>query len=105
MLVYVKLIRPEKRTFDVFRAQGVGGEPFVVLFGQLPEMSKQRDNSRTMPYHDALSEKYGHTFLFGCRPRTSLIVNEPDLLADILSRSNASNYIKPVEFKATGRSS
>ena len=53
-----------------------------------------------MPYHDALSEKYGHTFLFGFGPRTRLIVNEPDLLADILSRNNASNYIKPVEFKA-----
>ena len=41
LIVYVKLIRPEKRTFDEFRAQGVGGEPFVPLFGQLPELLKQ----------------------------------------------------------------
>ena len=31
----MKLVRPEKRAYDILRAQGVPGEPFIPLLGPL----------------------------------------------------------------------
>ena len=39
-------------------------------------------------------------FLFGFGPLVRLTCNDPDLLADVLSRANASNYNKPPDFSA-----
>lgn len=38
--IYFKLVRPEKRVYDAFRAQGVPGEPFIPLVGQLFDMNR-----------------------------------------------------------------
>ncbi|CAF3828857.1 unnamed protein product, partial [Rotaria sordida] len=92
------LIRPQKQIYDAFRAQGISGEPFIPLVGQLPEMIKQINNDASMIYHEELEKKHGYAMLVGFGPLTRLIVHEPDLLADVLSRNNASNYMKPVEF-------
>jgi cytochrome P450 len=100
VIIYFKLIRPEKQIYDIFRAQGVMGEPFIPLIGQLPETSKQRNNGRLMIYHEELTQKHGYTFLFCFGPLNRLFVSEPDLLADVLSRSNAQNYIKPMDSTA-----
>ena len=99
-VIYFKIIRPQKALYDAFRAQGVQGEPYVPVIGQLREMIKYRDNDIPLVYFEELLEKHGSIFLFGYGPLTRLICNEPDLLADILSRANASNYIKPADFSA-----
>jgi cytochrome P450 len=98
-IIYFKLIRPEKQLYDIFRAQGVKGEPFVPLIGQLPALRRYRKMDMSMNYLQELCQKHGNIFLFGFGPLSRIIVNEPDLLADILSRSNAQNYIKPSIFK------
>ena len=97
-IIYFKVIYPEKKIYDLFRAQGISGEPFRPLIGQLPEMIKYRNNDEMFLYHEESTKKYGYYFLFGFGPLTRLICNEPDLLADVLSRNNAPNYEKPVDF-------
>jgi cytochrome P450 len=100
-IIYFKLIRPEKQIYDAFRAQGVDGVPFVPLIGQLPQLRQYRKMDKAiMEYLQSLCQKYGNVFLFSFGPLTRLIVNEPDLLADVLSRNNAQNYIKPSIFKS-----
>jgi membrane-associated PAP2 superfamily phosphatase len=48
VIVYLKVIRPQKRLYDIFRAQGIGGEPFVPLVGQLPELRRYRQADTAM---------------------------------------------------------
>ena len=97
---YFKLVLPERRVYDQFRAQGVRGEPFVPILGQLPAFRRSRKADRGMDYFEDLRAKHGNAFLFGFGPLTRLIVTEPDLLADVLSRANAQNYIKPALFNS-----
>ncbi|CAF4053957.1 unnamed protein product, partial [Rotaria sp. Silwood1] len=97
-VIYFKLVYPAKKIYDVFRAQGICGEPFIPLFGQLSELRKQRNNDASMIYHEELVKKHGNVYLFGLGPLTHLVANEPDLLADVFSRNKASNYTKTVEF-------
>jgi cytochrome P450 len=95
VIIYFKLIRPEKRVYDIFRAQGINGEPFVPLIGQISQLKRSREADMMMVYFEELAKKYGHVFLFCFGPIVRLVINEPDLLADVLSRNNAQNYIKP----------
>jgi cytochrome P450 len=98
IIIYLKIIRPQKLLYDAFRAQGVNGEPFVPLFGQLPQMRRYRQHDLTMNFHEDLVRKHGNVFLFGFGPIIRLAITEPDMLADIFSRTNAQNYIKPPIF-------
>jgi cytochrome P450 len=97
-VIYFKLIRPEKQLYDEFLAQGIGGEPYVPLVGQIPEFKKHADNDTVISYFAQLVKRHGHVFLYGYGPLTRLICNDPDLLADVFSRSNAQNYVKPADF-------
>ncbi|CAF2312524.1 unnamed protein product [Rotaria sp. Silwood2] len=99
-IIYFKIIYPEKRIHHAFRTQGIGGEPFIPLIGQLPEFRRQVNNDALMIYQEELAEKHGCVFLFGLGPFTRLILNEPDLLADLFSRNNAPNYVRPVDSSA-----
>jgi cytochrome P450 len=99
-IIYFKLIYFEKKFYDAFRAQGVNGEPFVPIFGQLSELRRHREIDAGMGFLQKLHEKHGNSFLLGFGPLCRLVVMEPDLLADVLSRSNARNYVKPPLFSA-----
>jgi cytochrome P450 len=94
VIIYFKLIYPEKRLYDIFRAQGVNCEPFVLLIGQLPQIRRHRKNGSPMDFHQELVRKHGNIYIFCFGPVIRLIINEPDLLADILDRNNAQNYTK-----------
>ncbi|CAF1053921.1 unnamed protein product [Adineta steineri] len=94
-IVYIKVIRPQKRIYDIFRAQGINGEPFVPIIGQLPEMRRQRQADLIMTYQENLAKKHGNIFLFCFGPITRIVITEPDMLADVFSRANAQNYKKP----------
>jgi cytochrome P450 len=94
VILYFKLIRPEKRLYDAFRAQGVNGEPFVPLIGQLPEIRRHRKTGSPMDFHEKLTRKHGNMYTFGFGPVLRLMINEPDLLADILDRNKAQYYTK-----------
>ncbi|CAF1539469.1 unnamed protein product [Rotaria sordida] len=98
VIIYVKLIRPEKYLYDVLRAQGINGEPFVPLFGQLPEIRRYQQANTILAFHEDLARKHGNIYLFSFGPLTRLVITEPDLLADIFSRTNVQNYIKPPFF-------
>jgi len=93
-IVYLKLIRRAKRIYDILRAQGVNGEPFIPLFGQISQLRRYRESDMIMAFHEDLARKHGNIFLFGFGPVTRLVVTEPDLIADILSRKNWENYTK-----------
>ncbi|CAF1157394.1 unnamed protein product [Adineta ricciae] len=94
LIVYWKLVRHEKLCYDILRRQGVPGEPFVPLIGQLFTINRARANDEYMMYYQKLAEKHGPVFLMGFGPLTRLIVHEPDLLADVLGRSHAQDYKK-----------
>ena len=96
--IYWKLIRPEKRVYDFLRAQGVPGEPFVPIVGQMSQIRRARDADALMEYHQSLVDKHGPVYLVGYGPLTRLVVLEPDMLADVLGRSQAQNYSKPFDF-------
>lgn len=95
IVVYLKVILPQKRVYDQLRAQGVPGEPFVPLIGQLSQIRQYRKRDAVMDFSVDLARKHGNACLFGFGPVTRMLVIEPDLLGDILSRANAENYIKP----------
>ncbi|CAF4257480.1 unnamed protein product, partial [Rotaria magnacalcarata] len=62
----------------------VGCEPFVPLFGQLPEIRRCRKTSSPMDFHQDRIQKHSNTYGFGFGPVTRLMINELALLADIL---------------------
>ena len=93
--IYCYVIRPQKRIYDIFRSQGIKGEPFVPFFGQIFALRRYRGADMLMSYHSDLVKKHGNVLLFGFGPVVRLLVNEPDMLADIFSRHNAQNYRKP----------
>jgi cytochrome P450 len=98
--IYYKLVYLEKQIYNAFRAQGVNGEPFVPILGQLPELRRSRQKDAGLDYLQKLNEKHGNSFLFSFGPLTRIVIIEPDLLADVLSRTNAQNYTKPAMFNA-----
>jgi cytochrome P450 len=98
--VYFKLIRPQKRLYDIFREQGINGEPYVPLIGQLPLLRQYKQSDSVMDFGKDLVQKHGNTFVFGFGPIIRLVTADPDLLADVFSRTNAQNYIKPPMFNA-----
>jgi cytochrome P450 len=100
VIVYWMIIRPQKQLYDIFRAQGINGERFVPLIGQLPEIYRYRQNDMVMSFQEDLRRKYGTAYLFCFGPLIRLVITEPDLLADILSRTNGQNYSKPPIFTA-----
>ncbi|CAF3389280.1 unnamed protein product [Rotaria socialis] len=97
-IVYLKLIRPEKRVYDILRAQGINGEPFVPLIGQLPSIRRYREFGSILSFQQDLARKHGNLFLYAFGPVVRLVITEPDLLADMFSRRNVQNYIKPPLF-------
>lgn len=98
LFIYWKLIRPEKHVYDVLRSQGIPGEPFVPILGQMPAIRRARDNDALFEYHESLAKKHGPVFLIGYGPLVRLVVLEPDLLADVLSRTHLADYTKPKDY-------
>ncbi|CAF2984143.1 unnamed protein product [Rotaria sp. Silwood2] len=96
--VYIKLIYPQKRLYDSFRAQGIPGEPFIPMVGQLFDMMRASKQNKGVEYFHELSQKNGSRFLFGFGPLTRLVLLEPESIADILGRSKSENYRKPSHF-------
>lgn len=94
-LIYWKFIRRQKRFYDTFREQGVSCEPFVPLVGQLSEMRRESQNDNIINYRKRLIEKHGYVYVVGFGPFITLVITEPDMLADIFGRAHAQDYRKP----------
>ncbi|CAF1001195.1 unnamed protein product [Adineta steineri] len=94
-IIYIKLIRPEKIIYNKLRRQGINGEPFVPLFGQISEIHRYREADKMMNYFEELVQKHGNVFLYSFGSDLRLAINEPDMLADVFSRQNSKYYIKP----------
>ena len=97
LILYWKLVRPAKFIYDVLRQQGVKSEPFVPIFGQLSAIRQHREQGRLLDYHEKLAEKHGLRYLIGLGPYPRLVVLEPELIADIVGRTHAHNYVKPAD--------
>ena len=98
VIVYWKIVRPAKRVYNELQSQGIPGEPFVPLIGQLPLIRRYRQKDAVMDFAVDLIRKHGNVCLFGFGPVIRLLTTEPDLLADVCSRANADNYTKPPIF-------
>ncbi|CAF1604104.1 unnamed protein product [Didymodactylos carnosus] len=94
-IVHWKLIRSQKRFYDTFRSQGVPGEPFVSLVGQLSEMRRASEKDAGIAYRLELVQKHGYLYLTRFGPYIRLSVMEPDMISDIFGRSHAQDYRKP----------
>jgi cytochrome P450 len=92
--IYFKLVRPQKRIYDIFTAQGVPSEPFIPIFGQLFDLLRANKQNKRLEYFNELAQKHGYSYLLGFGPLTRFILLEPELLADVLGRSKAENYEK-----------
>ncbi|UJR33337.1 hypothetical protein I4U23_020786 [Adineta vaga] len=92
--IYLKIVRPQKRVYDILVAQGVPSEPFVPIFGQVFDIIRASKNNRTLEYFHKLAEKHGYFYLFGMGPLPRFVIIEPELLADVLGRSKAEYYEK-----------
>ena len=55
--IYFKLVYSEKKMYDVFRAQGIPGEPFVPIIGQISKLRKDREMDTQMSYLQELKGK------------------------------------------------
>ena len=98
VLTYWKIIRPSKRFYDAFRRQGVPGEPFVPLIGQMGDLYRAIQKDASMAYRMSLVQKHGNVYTIGNGPGIELIVNEPELIAEVLGRSHMHDYRKPSGF-------
>ncbi|CAF3176827.1 unnamed protein product [Rotaria socialis] len=96
--VYWKLVHQDKHVYDILRSQGIPGELFVPIIEQMREIRRARDSDALFEYHENLAKKHGLVFLIGYGPLMRLVVLEPDMLADILGRSHATHYAKPIDF-------
>jgi cytochrome P450 len=96
--IYWKLIRPVKRIYDILGKQGVPHEPFIPILGQGSELRRYREEGRLFEYHEKLTKKHGLIYLFSLGPYARLVIQEPELIADILGRTQAQNYFKPADF-------
>jgi cytochrome P450 len=97
LFIYLKLIYPQQRLYNIFRAQGIPGESFIPIVGQLLDMLRASKENKGVEYFHELSQKHGYRFLFGFGPLTRLVLLEPELIADVLGRSKAENYRKPTD--------
>ena len=95
--IYFKLIHPQKQLYDLFRSQGIPGEPFIPLFGQVFDMIRSNRENRGVDHFYELGEKHGLRYLFGFGPLTRLVILDADLLSDVLGRTNSENYRKPTD--------
>ena len=93
--LYWKFIRPEKNLYDFYRSQGIPGEPFVPLVGQLSDIRRANQKDAGMDYRMSLVKKHGYIYVSGFGPWTRLWIIEPDMLADIFGRSHSQDYKKP----------
>ena len=96
ILVYCKLIRPQKRLYDIYRKQGISCEPFIPLLGQLKDLRRAAEKDLAIDYRMKLVRKHGYIYGIGFGPLIRLIIMEPDMLADVFSRSHAQDYRKPM---------
>ena len=92
IVIYWTLIHPQKHIYDALRSQGVPGEPFVPLIGQLRSLKTARDNDALMPFHMDLVRKHGHVYIIGFGPSIRVSVMEPEMIADILARSSSQDF-------------
>jgi cytochrome P450 len=95
--IYWKLIYPGKRIYDILKNQGIPSEPFRPIIGQMSEIRRHREDGRLLEYHEKLTKKHGLIYLFYLGPYSRLLIQEPELISDILSRSHAQNYFKPAD--------
>ena len=94
LIIYWILILPQKRIYNALRSQGVPGEPFIPLIGQLSDMNTARNKDALMTYHMELVRKHGRVYILGFGPSIRVSILEPDMIADILARSNAEVFIR-----------
>src|SRR5689334_4639004 len=87
IFIYSKFVHTQKRLYNILRAQGIPGEPFIPVVGQLFDFIRASKEDRGVEYFYELSQKHGYYFLVGLGPLIRFVLLDPDLIGDMLSRS------------------
>ncbi|KAL6553789.1 hypothetical protein OROMI_019462 [Orobanche minor] len=98
-------IRP-KRLERLLRKQGLNGNSYKVIYGDLKELMKMVDEAKSNPinFDDDIKprvlsfivkilQKYGNGSFFWFGPRPSVIVTEPKLIKEVMDKNYL--YLKP----------
>ena len=99
LFVYIKLVRQQKNIYDTLKAQGIPGEPFIPIFGQIFDVLRANKENRSVEYFYNLSKKFGDCYLCSLGPIVRFVVINPELIGEILGRILSVNYRKPKELK------
>ncbi|CAF0872601.1 unnamed protein product [Didymodactylos carnosus] len=96
--IYYNFVYKEKQIYNSFKSQGIPGEPFIPIIGQLRDIRQYTRADKFMQYHIDLQQKYGniYTMMFG--PVMRLYIHEPDYIGDVL-RKYTKFYNKPELFR------
>ena len=95
--IYVKLVRRQKYVYDTLKAQGIPGEPFVPIIGQISDALRADKEDRGVEYFRDLSKKFGDHYLCSLGPIVRFVVINPDLIGEVLGRTKGGYYRKPKE--------
>ncbi|UJR08161.1 hypothetical protein I4U23_012435 [Adineta vaga] len=97
LTIYWKIIRPSKSIYDILWSQGVPSEPFIPIIGQTLELRRYREEGQLLEYHKKLTKKYGLRYVFSMGPYPRLVIQEPELIGDVLGRTQAEHFYKPAD--------
>jgi cytochrome P450 len=67
--------------------------------GQIKQLRKHFQADKQMEYQFDLQKKYGDRFILSVGPVVNLVIMDPDLISDILTKKSA-HYTKPMLFRA-----
>lgn len=98
IIVSNKLIFKPRKIYNVLRSQGINGEPFVPIYGQIEQLRKYFELEKQMDYQMDLEKKYGNKFILSVGPVINLVITDPDLIGEILTKKSI-YYTKPKLFR------
>lgn len=98
IIIYYKLIAKSQEIYNALRSQNIQGEPFVPIFGQIKELRKYFQLDKQMEYQLELQKKYGDRFILTIGPVVNLVIIDPDLISEILTKKST-HYTKPKLFR------
>ncbi|CAF0962863.1 unnamed protein product [Adineta steineri] len=98
LIICYKLIEKPRQIYNALRLQGVPGDPFIPIFGQLKEHRRYYESDKHMEFYMDLEKKHGSRFILPIGPIVNLVILDADLISEVLIKKYAF-YKKPKLFR------